>query len=208
MIRPPGWDGVAFTDRSDGDLRGDPQARSEVSRSLGVSDDWAVVRQVHGSRVVRVDGPGDAGESDALWTSSRGLPVAVFTADCYGVVLLAADAVGVAHAGWRGAFSGVVESLREEMTSAGVSPVRAAVGPGIGPCCFEVGDDVAGAFGGRHVGETTWGTTSVDLPGVLADGLADLEVWASGGCTLHEEGWFSHRGDGTTRRMAAVGWLP
>lgn len=208
MIRPPGWDGVAFTDRSDGDLRGDPHARREASRSLGVSDEWAVLRQVHGSRVVRVDRPGDAGEADALWTSSRDLPVAVFTADCFGVVLLAADAVGVAHAGWRGAVSGVVDSLREEMTSAGAPPVQAAVGPGIGPCCFEVGDDVAQKFDSRQVGETTWGTTSVDLPGVLGDGLAGLEVWASGGCTLHEEGWFSYREDGTTRRMAAVGWLP
>ncbi len=208
MIRPPGWDGVAFTDRSDGDLRGDPKAREELSRSLGVSSEWAVVRQVHGSRVVRVDRPGDAGEADALWTSASGLPVTVFTADCFGVVLLAADAVGVAHAGWRGAVSGVVDSLREEMTSVGATPIRAAVGPGIGPCCFEVGDEVAENFDSRHVGETSWGTKSVDLPGALGDGLVGLEVWASGGCTLHEEGWFSHREDGTTRRMAAVGWLP
>lgn len=208
MIRPPGWDGVAFTDRSDGDLRSDPEAREEVSHSLGVSREWAVVRQVHGSRVVRVDGPGDAGEGDAVWTSESGLPVAVFTADCFGVVLMAPAAVGVAHAGWRGAVSGVVESLREEMTSAGAPPIRAAVGPGIGPCCFEVGHDVAGKFDSRHVGETSWGTTAVDLPEALSDDLVDLDVWASGGCTLHEEGWFSHREDGTTRRMAAVGWLP
>lgn len=208
MIRPPGWDGVAFTDRSDGDLRGDPQAREAVSRSLGMSSEWATVRQVHGSRVVRVDGPGDAGEADGLWTSDSGLPVAVFTADCFGVVLMAPTAVGVAHAGWRGVVAGVVGSLRDAMTCANAPPVRAAVGPGIGPCCFEVGDDVAERFDSRHVGETTWGTTSVDLPGALGHGLAGLEVWASEGCTLHEEGWFSHRGDGTRRRMAAVGWLP
>lgn len=208
MIRPPGWDGVAFSDRSSGDLRADRHARTAISATLGISDRWAEAHQVHGIRVAKVSGPGDAGEADALWTTERGLPLAVFTADCYGVVMVAPGAVGVAHAGWRGAASGIVARLREEMTASGHPPVRAAVGPGVGPCCFEVGPEVAARFDGPYVGETTWGSISVDLPAVVVESLRELAVWKSGACTLHETGWFSHREDGTARRMAAIGWRP
>jgi YfiH family protein len=207
MIRPPGWDGVAFTDRSEGDVRSDGAAREVVSESLGISHDWAVARQVHASSVERVSSPGDAGERDALWTTEPGLPVAVFTADCLGVVLVSPNAVGVAHAGWRGAASGVVRALRQEMKHAGHAPERAAVGPGIGPCCFEVGAEVAERFDERHVRRTTWSTTSVDLSSVVRDQLEGLHLWVSGACTLHQDGWYSHREDGTTERMAAIGWV-
>lgn len=207
MIQPPGWDGVAFSQGSDGDLRNDRDARSQAARALGVSPDWAEVRQVHGGDVVEVNSPGDAGEADALWTSERGLPLAVFTADCFGVVLSASDALGVAHAGWRGARAGLVTRLRQEMTANGHQPSRAAIGPGIGPCCFEVGPEVAAEFPGG-VASTTWGTTSVDLPGVIEAQLVGVETWSLPSCTRHEPGWFSHRGDGTNQRLATIGWLP
>lgn len=207
MIRPVGWDGVAFTDRSHGDLRADGSAREAVSRALGIDHRWAVARQVHGSDVARVSSPGDAGDLDAIWTTELGLPVAVFTADCFGVVLLSSRAVGVAHAGWRGALSGVVAELKRAMTEGGHPPDKAAVGPGIGPCCFEVGADVADQFDDRDVAETTWSTTSVDLPSVLRGQLQGLDSWVHGACTLHEDGWYSHREDGTPARMAAIGWV-
>jgi YfiH family protein len=207
MIRPPCWDGAAFTEGADGDIRNDPGARDTLASRLGVSRDWAQVRQVHGAEVERVEAPGDAGEADALWTTRRRLPLAIFTADCFGLVLGAHGAVGVAHAGWRGAAGGVVARLRAAMSSSGHPPARAAIGPGIGPCCFEVGPDVAGEFPG-HVTGTSWGTTSVDLPSVLKGQLDGLQVWASGGCTMHEDGWFSHRANGTPSRLATIGWLP
>ena len=207
MMQPPGWDGVAFTDCSDGDIRNDSGARRAVANRLGVARQWAEVRQVHGSEVRRVASPGVAGEADALWTDEPGLPLSVFTADCFGVVLAATGAVGVAHAGWRGAASGVVIRLREEMSDGGHPPERAAVGPGIGPCCFEVEVEVARRFPDQ-VSETCWGTASVDLPGFVVGQLDGLEVWSSGRCTMHEEAWFSHRGSGTTNRLATIGWLP
>lgn len=206
MIRPPGWDGVAFSERSDGDLRGDETARRAVAGRLGIDERWATVRQVHGHDVRRVSAPVDAGEGDAVWTTSRDLPAAIFTADCYGVVLHAGDAVGVAHAGWRGAAARVVERLRREMANAGHAPERAAIGPGIGPCCFEVGAEVSERLP-DHVSQTDWGTVSVDLRGVILDQLDGMEIWAGEGCTLHEERWFSHRRDATPERMATVGWL-
>lgn len=207
MIRPPGPAGVAFSEGGDGDARLDPATRSVISAGLGISEEWATVTQVHGAVSVEVGSAGPAGEADALWTTRRRLPLAVFTADCFGVVLSADGAVGVAHAGWRGVDAGVVARLRAEMAAAGHQPSRAAVGPGIGPCCFEVGPEVAERFPGGQ-GHTTWGTTSVDLAAALAPQLQGVEVWSSGACTRHEEGWFSHRRDGTTRRLASIGWLP
>jgi YfiH family protein len=205
MIRPPGWSGVAFSERSDGDVRNDPSARVAAAERLGVDNEWAEITQVHADNVVRVAEPGPGGEADALWTTERGLPVAVFTADCFGVVLLGDHAVGVAHAGWRGAAAGVVGKLRAEMTDSGHGPTRAALGPGIGPCCFEVGPEVAEQF--ADVSTTSWGTRSVDIRASISKQLADLEMWTTDACTFHEPWWFSHRSNGTTQRLASIGWL-
>ena len=206
MIRPPGRSGVAFSEAVDGDLRGDEEARAAAAAQLGLTQSWAGVVQVHGNVVVRVDGPGCSQEADALWTTVAGLPLAVYTADCYGVVLVAPSAVGVAHAGWRGVASGVVSALREDMTAGGHPPQSAILGPGIGPCCFEVGPEVADRFP-RHTAETTWGTPSVDLGGAILDQLPGVEFWVAPGCTHHQSGWFSHRKTGTAERMATIGWL-
>lgn len=206
MIRPP-QPGAAFTEADDGDTRNDPGARASISEALGVSAEWATVRQVHGADAVFAGEPGEYGEADALWTTVPGLPLAVFTADCFGVVLRAEGAVGVAHAGWRGTVSGVAGGLRDEMERAGHPPRTAAVGPGIGPCCFEVGPEVAERFGANRA-RTTWGTTSVDLRQSLLVELAGLETWVCDRCTRHDEGLFSHRRDSTPKRLAALGWIP
>lgn len=207
MIKPPGQYGVAFTDSSDGDLLRDPAARSHLSEAYGVPERWATVEQVHGDTVVRVEGPGDAGPADAVWTTEKDLAVAIFTADCFGVVLRGSGSVGVAHAGWRGARSEVVSGLRQEMERAGQRPVRAAVGPGIGSCCFEVGPEVLAEFPDAR-STTSWGTPSIDLLSAIADELDGLETWYSGACTRHESDFFSHRENATPKRMAAIGWIP
>lgn len=207
MNRPPGVDGVAFTDGEDGDQRNDLTARSAVSSWLGISWRWATVRQVHGTISERAAEPGDHGEADAMWTDVLGLPLAVFTADCFGVALVSEAAVGVAHAGWRGTAEGVVTSLREAMTAANHPPSTAAIGPGIGPCCFEVGAEVGRRFP-AHLATTTWGTRSVDLVGRLHQELEGLEIWVSGACTRHDAGLYSHRRDRTLLRHATIVWVP
>ncbi|MCI0424585.1 MAG: polyphenol oxidase family protein [Actinobacteria bacterium] len=207
MIRPPVGAGAAFSEAGDGDVRNDPTARGGLSRRLGIATEWATLRQVHGAHVVEAVGPGPQGEADAIWTTRNGLPVGVFTADCFGVVLHADDAVGVAHAGWRGARSGVVSRLAAVMSEAGHAPRRAMVGPGIRACCFEVGLEVAEHFPGAQT-TTTWGTLSVDLPAVIVTQLGGLDVDVIEGCTRHEDRFFSHRRDGTRQRQTALGWIP
>lgn len=207
MIRPPGRaEGAAFSEAADGDLRGEVRARAAFSAALGIGPDWATVEQVHGAEVHRVDTSGSAGRGDAVWTTEPGLPVAVFTADCFGVVVTSRSAVGVAHAGWRGARSGVVSALVTAMAGEGHVVDTAFVGPGIGPCCFEVGPDVAAGFPGEPA-MTSWGTPSVDLARSIRSQLGGIPVWSVGGCTRHEPGWFSHRRDGTSRRMASLAWI-
>lgn len=205
MIRPRA--GVAFSLVAQGDQRHDPVARASFAAELGVPSEWAVLRQVHGKQVVEVEEPGEFGDADALFTRQPGLPIAVFTADCAGVVLGATGAVGVAHAGWRGADAGVVAALATAMAEAGAVPRWAAIGPAIGPCCFEVGPEVAARFP-EDGSMTTWGTVSVDLVGALERQLGNLELWRAGICTFDNSGCYSHRRDSALERMATVAWLP
>ncbi|MFP3913353.1 MAG: polyphenol oxidase family protein [Actinomycetota bacterium] len=198
--------GVAFTAPGDGDMRADLANRRRISQRLGISPEWAVVHQVHGTRVVHVREPGLAGEGDAIVTDRPGLPAAVFTADCLGVVLHAAGAVAVAHAGWRGLAEGVLEATVAALTQVSARPDTAHLGPAIGPCCFEVGEEVASRFP-DDVATTTWGSPAVDLAGAARRRLGDLATTTDGRCTACGGGP-SHRRDATTDRMAAIGWVP
>ncbi|HEX5630907.1 MAG TPA: polyphenol oxidase family protein [Acidimicrobiia bacterium] len=207
MILPEGIPGVAFGDAADGDPRRDPAARLAISAAIGV-DRFAWIDQVHGTRVVAAVAPGSAGEADAAYTVIPGLAVGVGTADCFPVALVGEGIVGVAHAGWRGAKAGVVTALRTAMrTAAGQDPHQAAIGPGIGPCCFEVGPEVAEQFP-RYLSETTTGTRSVDLRRVLQDQLDGVSTWVAPQCTKCGDGWNSYRRDRTDRRQVALAWLP
>ena len=207
MIRPPGFRGAAFGSAADGDGRSDPAARQLISQALGVSGDWAYLHQVHGRRVRLASRPGLQGDGDALFTTTPRLPLAVGTADCLPVVMEAPGGVGLAHAGWRGAAAGVVAALRSAMETTGLVPQRAAVGPGIGPCCFAVGPEVAAALP-AYRSVTRAGDPSVDLAAAVAAALGGLEVWWSGRCTCCGAGFHSYRRDGTRRRQVTVAWLP
>jgi len=160
-----------------------------------------------GVGIVEATFAGNLGEADAILTHTRGLPAAVATADCVPVVIEANDVVAVIHVGWRGALAGVVEQTLDVLSASATPPIRAAIGPAIGPCCYEVGTDVADRFP-DDVSSTTWGTTSVDLAGFVAGRLEGLEIWRSRRCTYTARDLFSYRRDQTDDRQVAVGWLP
>ena len=176
---------------------------------IGIQPEWATLRQVHGAVIIEVNRPGRAGNGDALTTVCRGLPLAVFTADCGGVVLETSGAVAVIHAGWRGLADGVVAEtaryLKVHLERRG--SVRAALGPMIGPCCFEVGEEVAELFPGPEA-TTLWKSTSVDLGEAIRSQVPGASWWSADACTRCGDGWFSHRATGTPYRMAAIGWIP
>lgn len=172
--------------------------------------------QVHETTVRRVVEP-PAGEprepADGQATALRGVPAVVLVADCLPVVLAAPGAVAVLHCGWRGLAGGIVaegvEALRELAAEPG--PLRAAIGPGIGPCCFEVGDEVRDAF--SDLGADPRRGRNLDLPLIARRRLEHAgadEVHDAGLCTAcHPELFFSHRRDrGVTGRQAGAAWLP
>lgn len=207
MIRPAGFRGAAFGDASDGNGRDDAGARDRISAELDVSTRWASVRQVHGRVVVGVDRAGPAGDGDGMITDRPGLPLTIATADCVPIIIEGVRSVAVLHAGWRGVAAGVIEAGRDAMVAMGDTPRRAAIGPSIGPCCYEVGEEVCSAIGGAS-SCTTFGTTSVDLWAAAETQLDGLTVWRADRCTFTDTDYWSYRRDGTSNRQIAVAWVP
>lgn len=207
MIRPPGFRGAAFGEAAAGDLRVDEAGRRRVAGELGIAPEWAFVTQVHGATVVRAVKAGLLGEADAIFTTRQALPVAVATADCVPVILEGDGFAAVVHAGWRGTSAGVLERTIAELSGAGLAVARAAIGPSIGPCCYEVGDEVADRFP-SFTRTTTWGTTSVDIAGFVADSLGPIPIWQSQRCTYTDSELHSYRRNRTKLRQVTVAWLP
>lgn len=207
MIRPEGFRGAAFGTAADGDARTDPAARLRLAAALQVSPDWAYVRQVHGAGVVTAAEPGLRGDADAIITAIDDLPLCVATADCVPVIIEGERTTAVVHAGWRGIVAGVVEATMTAIRDCGDTPLRAAVGPAIGPCCYEVGDEVLDGLA-PFAAATTWGSTSVDLPAAVAARLGSLPMWQADRCTFDSAELNSYRRDRTKLRQVAVTWLP
>ena len=182
---------------------------------------WA--NQVHGADVLTVEGPGCAGEGDALITAAPGTAVMGVSADC--LLILLADRtggpVGVVHASWRGTVQQVaaatVRALRERF---GVRPanLEACFCPQAMPCCYEVGDDVRAAaterladaelyFQPRGGGKWTFNFGAANHAQLLDEGLSPDRIHVSGVCTICRPDWFpSHRarGDAAGRFLAAI----
>jgi polyphenol oxidase len=166
-----------------------------------------VARQVHSSIVLHAAGirGGCAGEGDALVSNEPGVLVGIRTADCIPVLLADPQTRSVAaiHSGWRGAAADIAgAAVRELVTSFEARPedLHAAVGPGIGPCCYEVGAEVAQRFA-VWLPEYAEAATPIriDLPRIVerqlrAAGVRD--IWAAGECTFcNPDKYFSFRRD-------------
>lgn len=190
--------------------------RSAVASGLGIDPGGiASGKQVHGADVARQDSPaepsawllgaeGEPAEVDGWVTSGEGVVPLVFVADCLPVALAGPRGIAMVHCGWRGLAEGIVERAVRE-----VDAEAAAIGPGIGPCCFEVGPEVLGEFSG--LGDEIADGRMLDLPEVAERllGHAGVErTERSDLCTFCEdELFFSHRRDrGITGRQAGLAW--
>ena len=144
---------------------------------------WA--RQVHGADVAPVgNGGGFAGAADVLATTERGVPLAIFTADCLAIVLHAPGALAAAHVGWRGTVSGAAQAALRALTSLGARPseVTAAIAPSIGPCCYEVDEPVAERFEAAYEGR--WSRWAREV----GRGRFMLDLWTANEELLYEAG--------------------
>ncbi|HST68979.1 MAG TPA: polyphenol oxidase family protein [Solirubrobacterales bacterium] len=182
--------------------------RQRLAAALGFDLDQIVfARQVHGTRLLdhRVESPEGLMEADGHLVSQPGMAPLVFVADCLPVALSGPGGVAMVHAGWRGLAGGILATAAEA-----VEADAAAIGPGVGPCCYEVGEEVLAAFAG--LGEGVARGRMLDLPEAARRSLAMAgveQVEAAGLCTsCEEELFFSHRRDeGRTGRQAGIAWL-
>lgn len=206
------------TTRADGDLAVTlPAAEVEARRREVVDLPWTWLTQVHGADVVTVTAPGEhaGAAADAAVTAVPGAALAVTTADCVPVVLLADGAVGVAHAGWKGLLAGVVGNAAEAMAALGHPPTRAVIGPCIRPERYEFGaadlDAVAARWGDAVRGTTTSGRPALDVVAGVRRALAEVgvsDVTDQGTCTAADpDRFWSYRARGEAGRIATVAWL-
>jgi YfiH family protein/pyridoxal phosphate enzyme (YggS family) len=177
------------------------------------------LRQVHGDQVIRVDDPATLqGEmqGDALTTHLTGVLITVATADCVPILLFdpVRAAISAVHAGWRGTLLGIVKRTVVEMGrhfGSRPSDLMAAIGPAIGPCCFEVGAEVWRGVSSAHqdtvVARKTDEKAMLDLPRLNAIqmeevGLLPARIAVCDRCTAcSPELFYSYRREGKTGRM-------
>jgi YfiH family protein len=196
-----------------------------ICRALGIAVDHLVSpHQVHGSRVAVVSAR-DRGSvierADALLTDEPGVPLMLRFADCVPLWFYdpGREVIGLAHAGWRGTVKGMAGEVVRQMRAAyGCRPADLVVGigPAIGPCCYEVGEDVVRAVR-QAFGEVArefltsqrngrWGLNlwAANEHCLACAGVTEVE--AAGICTAcHTDEWFSHRAEhGRTGRVGAL----
>ena len=225
----PGPYEVAFTTREGGvsagpyaalnlgkATRDDPERVDENRRracaAVGSDAERLTLNYQHHSATVHRAEAGRKGvKGDGLWTDEPGIPMLKLTADCVPIAIARVNgtpALALLHAGWRGLLEGIVAA---GVSALGDAPLRAIVGPAIGPCCYEVGPEVAEPFAARFGGDVMRGR--------------NLDLWSSAERALRASGvehveridlctacnpdlFFSHRRDhGVTGRQGVIGVL-
>jgi polyphenol oxidase len=190
--------------------------RLRLAGALGLAPERiAIGRQVHGVELATHPAPqspspytepgAEIPEVDGHVVTDPGLAALVFVADCLPIALSGPGGVAMLHCGWRGLAGGIVAR-----GAAAVSATHAAIGPGIGACCYEVGEEVLAAFSG--LGEGIARGRMLDLAEVAVRLLREAgveQVESAGLCTsCEEELFFSHRRDaGRTGRQAGLAWV-
>lgn len=194
--------------------------RNRLMKVLPSGTQLQWLEQVHGTSVVDACADGFTRTGDAVYVDRPGLGGVVMTADCLPVFFASSDGrrAALAHAGWRGLLEGVLESTVARFPDV-PAEIHAWLGPAIGPCHFEVGQEVLDAF--VATASLDWEETKAAFVPTATAGkyLADiyrlarlrlratgvLRVSGGGMCTVCESSqYFSYRRDGVTGRFASV----
>lgn len=190
-----------------------------LSATLAANGRLFLLRQVHGARVV--EAPWEASpEADAAITRRAGCLVGIRSADC--LPILIADPVlrmaAAAHAGWRGTAAGVATRAVESLLALGARPrdLVAAIGPGIGACCYEVGAQVVEAFAGsvsavfgagrewHHLNLRLTNRRQLEAAGVDVDRICDVDECTA--CLPDQYHSFRRDGAASGRMISYIGW--
>jgi YfiH family protein len=201
----------------------------DMKQAVGIHDGRIItMKQVHGDQIIDVRDKNikEAGEGDGMKTREIEAFLGVLTADCVPILFVAPEAkiVAAAHAGWRGTLAGIpAKMLRLLSSQHGISPeaVEVALGPAIGPCCYEVKEDVSRPLIER------WGTIAKPcvekkagksyldlrrLNHVILEqaGVPSEQIHHAGPCTsCTPDEFFSYRREKreTGRQISFIGWL-
>jgi purine-nucleoside/S-methyl-5'-thioadenosine phosphorylase / adenosine deaminase len=195
---------AVFSSRSGGSVK---ESHAPLATALGISPSLIhAAHQVHGTELRLL---GDAAarstpEADGHVITAPGMVGLVYVADCLPVAVAGPGGIAILHCGWRGLAAGIIAR-----GAAAVGATEAVIGPGIGPCCYEVGDDVLRTF--RPLGPGVASGRMLDLPEAARRLLQDSGVEAiesAGLCTCCEqELFFSHRRDAGPGRQAGLAWI-
>ena len=191
LYRVPELDALAWLEHGFGTRQADVPA---LHRNL------ATLKQIHSATCVAAAGRvGVLGTGDALLEDTPGSAVAVRTADCVPILIVdeRRQSVAAVHAGWRGTVAGIarhaVDAMRERFGSQ-PEDLHAALGPGIGACCYEVGPEVAAHFG--EAGRARIDLAAANRAQLLAAGVTPQRIYASNLCTMcRAEEFHSYRRD-------------
>jgi YfiH family protein len=196
------------------------ESRRRVATALHDRGRLYLLRQVHGATVVKAPWEGTP-EADGSIADGPGLLLGIETADCLPVLLVdpVRRAVSAAHAGWRGTAAGVAGKAALALVAAGSRPADlvAALGPSIGPCCYEVGDELREAFGPAGAtffrpgsrGRPHLDVRAANLRQLLAAGLREDRIHHVPDCTAcRPDLYYSYRRDGAHggRMISFIGW--
>ena len=205
-VSEPPFDSLNLGILTDDDPKAVVENRLRLAAALGREPEQVVFAlQVHGTRLIHHPCAESVPEADGHVVTEPGLAPMVLAADCLPIAFRGPGGLAMVHAGWRGLADGILGSAAEA-----VEATAAAIGPGIGPCCYEVGDEVSSAF--ADLGEGVAQGDMLDLPEVARRHLARTgveQVESAGLCTSCEpELFFSHRRDhGRTGRQAGIAWI-
>jgi polyphenol oxidase len=185
------------------------------SRGLGLPGPPARAKLAHACDVVQVDAPGVYSPFDALLTGKPGLPLWLTVADCFPLFLAVGEWIALVHCGWRGTADGAAGIAARALAAASGRPaaeIHAWIGPGIGSCCYPVGEEVVARFARDHLHPRDE-RIHLDLASAIetdlrSTGLCAERIGRTSLCTAcHPELFFSYRRDGArSGRMAAVIW--
>jgi len=200
----------------------------DVKKAVGVHNLKVVtMKQVHGDHIADVADPNvkEIGEADGMVAVKPGIFLGVLTADCAPILFSVPERklAAVVHAGWRGTLAGIAPKMvrhLEERYGAAPDEIEAAVGPTIGACCYEIGEDVLGpflaTFGASaepsiHIRNKRFflDVRELNIRQLEDAGVPPGRITAAGPCTSCDKEFFSYRRDRETgRQLSFIGWPP
>lgn len=195
------------------------ESRSRMTAALARFGRLYLIKQVHGVAVHEAPWSG-LPEGDAAVACEAGLLLGIETADCLPILLVdpRRRVVAAAHAGWRGTAAGVARAALARLRDGGSRPagILAALGPGIGPCCYEVGEELRREFPGGEAffcpgpqGKPHLDVRAANRSQLLAEGLAPENIHSVDDCTRCRADLYpSYRrdGHGAGRMVSYIGF--